>query len=49
MHAAALLYTQQGQHEGALGVYLQLRDPGIFDYVARHALLPALAPHAAGG
>lgn len=37
------------QHEAALQLYLKLRDEGLFDYIARYALLPTLARHAAGG
>ncbi len=43
LQSMALLYSQQGRYDMALTILLRLRDPLVFDFVKKHALLTSVA------
>ncbi|GMH45969.1 hypothetical protein BSKO_13933 [Bryopsis sp. KO-2023] len=42
MEVLAKLYIVQNMYDKALEIYLQLRQPGVFDFILQHALLGSL-------
>ena len=45
---AAHLYSIAGRHDLALAIAMRLRDPVIFDAIARHGLLASAHDHIQG-